>query len=30
MEQASLSVLENLEKMARNAEENPTILCQAH
>jgi hypothetical protein len=30
MEQASLSVLDNLEKMARNAEENPKILCQAH
>ena len=30
MEQASLTVLDNLEKMARNAEENPKILCQAH
>lgn len=30
MEQASLAVLDNLERMALNAEENPTILCQAH
>lgn len=30
MEEASLLVLANLEKMAHAAEENPTILCQSH
>lgn len=30
MEEASLSVLASLEKMARSAEQNPNILCQAH
>ncbi|WP_305891743.1 methyl-accepting chemotaxis protein [Methylomonas rivi] len=30
MEEASLLVLANLEKMAQSAEKNPNILCQAH
>nr|WP_232322158.1 CZB domain-containing protein [Methylomonas lenta] len=30
MEEASLLVLANLEKMVRSAEENPSILCQSH
>ncbi|MCQ8105203.1 CZB domain-containing protein [Methylomonas sp. SURF-2] len=30
MEEASLLVLANLEKMALSAEKNPSILCQAH
>ena len=30
MEEASLLVLANLEKMANSAEKNPSILCQAH
>lgn len=30
MEEASISVLANLEKMAKSTEDNPGILCQSH